>query len=285
MQALFYCLNHCLDFDLPIAFTTSQAPTPNQKMSVFRPLPPYDGSCGPLPATDVNNDELLKRYSITKPTLFKRRDALVEKGWVKPQRIGTRVFYSAQDVHLLDCCNYWSKNNYTIGEIVAHLSNEQRQFANEEGVGEWVPSTEDGEAIEIPAENSTTDLVVRGLQTSAKDLQMLGEEFLEKFAKRVGDVIQERLPKDLLAAHDFLSKASDRNYLLASRILAEGLGYKVTTINGWSDEVDKFGFRLTRIGKGQWRVRPLTDEDVAEAEAGREVNVNWENLKKGRKVA
>lgn len=254
-------------------------------MSVFRPLPPYDGSCGPLPATDVTNDDLLKRYGITKPTLFKRRDALVDKGWVQPQKIGARVFYTAQDVHLLDCCNYWSKNNYTIGEIVAHLSNEQRRFSDEEEGDEGMPSPMTDQAIEIPAENSTTDLVVRGLQTSAKDLQMLGEEFLEKFANRVGEVVKKAVPRDVLAAHDFLSKAADRNYLLSGRILAEGMGYKVSTIHGWADEVDKFGFRLSRIGKGQWRVRPLTDEEVIAAEESAEGGSAWINLKKEEKAA
>ena len=253
-------------------------------MSVFRPLPAYDGSIGPLPATDVTNDDLLKRYGITKPTLFKRRDALVENGWVKPQKIGTRVYYSAQDVHLLDCCNYWSKNAYTIPEIVAHLRNENRKFVEDEGETDWVPVGKDEETIEVSAENSTTDLVVRGLQTSAKDLQMLGDEFVEKFAKRVGEAVKQAVPRDVLAAHDFLSKAADRNYLLTGKILAEGLGYRSSTIHGWDDEVDKFGFRIKRIGKGQWRVRALTDEEVMEAEE-RERNTAWINIKGEEKVA
>jgi DNA-binding transcriptional MerR regulator len=253
-------------------------------MSVFRPLPAYDGSIGPLPATDVTNDDLLKRYGITKPTLFKRRDALVENGWVTPQKIGTRVYYSAQDVHLLDCCNYWSKNAYTIPEIVAHLRNENRKFVEDEGETDWVPVGKDEETIEVSAENSTTDLVVRGLQTSAKDLQMLGDEFVEKFAKRVGEAVKQAVPRDVLAAHDFLSKAADRNYLLTGKILAEGLGFRSSTIHGWDDEVDKFGFRIKRIGKGQWRVRALTDEEVMEAEE-RERNTAWINIKEQGKVA
>lgn len=253
-------------------------------MSVFRPLPAYDGSIGPLPATDVTNDDLLKRYGITKPTLFKRRDALVENGWVKPQKIGTRVYYSAQDVHLLDCCNYWSKNAYTIPEIVAHLRNEKRKFVEEEGETDWVPVGTDEETVEVSAENSTTDLVVRGLQTSAKDLQMLGDEFVEKFAKRVGEAVKQAVPRDVLAAHDFLNKAADRNYLLTAKVLAEGLGFRSSTIHGWGDEVDKFGFRMTRIGKGQWRVRALTDEEVMEAEE-RERNTGWINIHQEGKVA
>jgi hypothetical protein len=254
-------------------------------MGVFRPLPAYDGSIGPLPATDVTNDDLLKRYSITKPTLFKRRDALVENGWVTPQKIGPRVFYSAQDVHLLDCVCFWSSKAYTIAEIVAHLRHTELHFQDGKGgEGAEEETMMDETTIDIPAENSTTDLVVKGLQTSAKDLQMLGDEFVEKFANRVGQEIQKSLPKDLLTAHDFLSKAAARNYLLSGKILAEGMGFKMATIHGWPDVVDKHGFRIRRIGKGQWRVRELTDEEIEAGDHPTE-NSGWININNQNKAA
>jgi DNA-binding transcriptional MerR regulator len=257
----------------------------------FRPLPPYDGSCGPLPATDVTNDDLLRRYGITKPTLFKRRDALVDKGWVSPFKVGPRLYYTAQDVHLLDCCNYWSRVGYSIPEIVAHLSNQEKAYKkgaphdeDDENAFEGPPK---GQAIDVAAENSTTDLVVRGLQTSAKDLQLLGEEFVEKFARSVGEAVRQAVPRDVLAAHDFLAKAADKGYVLSSKILAEGMGFKVSTVHGWADGSDRYGFRMHRVGKGQWKIRRLTDAEIEEAAEieSRPLGSGWVNINNGGNAA
>ncbi len=260
-------------------------------MCAFRPLPPYDGSSGPLPANDVGNDDLLKRYGITKPTLFKRRDALVEKGWVSPTKVGPRLYYSAQDVHLLDCCNYWSSSGYTLPEIVAHLSNQEKAYkkgarSEPDEDNAFEVASNDG-AIEVKAETSTTDLVVRGLQTSAKDLQLLGEEFVAKFAKSVGEAVRQAVPRDVLAGHDFLSKAADKGYLLTAKILAEGIGMKISTVHGWPDESDRLGFRVTRVGKGQWKVRRLSDEEIAAAaeEDERPLGSGWVNTRGNKEVA
>ena len=113
------------------------------------------------------------------------------------------------------------------------------------------------ESVTVRAENRTTDLVVKGLQTSAKDLQILGEVFVEKFAQRVGEAVKQAVPRDVLVAHDFLSKAAYKKCLLTGKILAEGMGLKSSTINGWGDRTDKFDFVVVRVGKGQWWVESL----------------------------
>ena len=224
-----------------------------------RPLPSYDGSVGPLPPTDIDTAALLARYAITKPTLYKRRDALVDNGWASPQRIGKRVYYSAQDVHLLDCLHYWSSANYNIVEIVDHLRYQMNAFTENGGVHtsendfEIIPL----DSIEVAAENTTTDLVVKGLQTSAQELRVLGEEFVEQFAARVGAAVREALPSDLLAGHDFLEKAAQKNYLLSGQLLAEALHVKSSTITGWDDETVRAGFAVMRVGRGQYRVEKL----------------------------
>lgn len=263
-------------------------------MCAFRPLPSYDGSLGPLPASDVTNDDLLKRYSITKPTLFKRRDALVDKGWVTPYKVGPRLYYTAQDVHLLDCCNYWSTRGYTIAEIVAHLSQQERAYKTsshkkgERGDGENAfEGPPPPPAYDVEVENTTTDLVVTGLQTSAKDLQLLGDEFVAKFAKTVGEAVRQAIPRDALAAHDFLSKAADKGYVLTSKILAEGTGFKTATVHSWADGDHRYGFRLNKVGKGQWRVRRMTDEELAEAAEIEKQNLSpgWININNGGNAA
>jgi hypothetical protein len=160
-----------------------------------------------------------------------------------------------------------------VPEVVAHLKQQERAYKSEEE--RYQAGWEAAEnaftnadvvgAVDVEAQNATTELVVRGLQTSAKDLQVLGEEVIAKFAKAVGAEVRRALPKDNLSAYDFLTKAADKNYLLTSKVLADGIGFKTSTINSWADETDKFGFRITRITRGNYRVRPLTDEEIIAA--------------------
>jgi hypothetical protein len=112
------------------------------------------------------------------------------------------------------------------------------------------------ESATVRAENTTTDLVVKGLQTSAEDLQMLGEEFVKKFAQRVREAVKQAVPRGVLAAHDLLSKAAEKKYLLTGKILAVRMGLKSSTISGWG------GTALTSLGlslpvservSGEWR--------------------------------
>jgi len=233
-------------------------------VNAYRPLPAYEGSIGPLPATEVDNNYLLARYSITKPTLFKRRDALVENKWVTPTRVGQRVYYSSQDVHLLDSVDYWTTNGYNLAEIVVHLKQVVKSYKEN-------PTDEDNafepgpvEQVTVTARNTTTDLIVKNIQTSPEGLEALSEKLLNQFFERQETLLdkklkeyQRSLPRDTLSGHDFLEKAAAKGYLLTGKILADGLGLKNQTISGWGDRTEKFGFVVCRVGKGQWQVSRL----------------------------
>jgi len=71
---------------------------------------------------EVDHLYLLDRYRITKPTLFKRKNALREIGKVKPVRTGGgKFYYSPRDVYLLDCVDFWMTAGWGIGEITSFL--------------------------------------------------------------------------------------------------------------------------------------------------------------------
>ena len=226
-----------------------------------RPLPPYERYYGPLPANDVTNDDLLKRYGCTKPTLFKRRDPLVDRGWISPTKVGPRLFYAASDVMLLDQCSFWAIKGYTIPEIVVHLTNEFKRNGGVDGeVNAFVQPLDfevPADAIDVEANGSVSELTVRGLQTTASELGVLSDEFLNKLIKGIGQEFRKAQPQDHLAPLDFLAKAADKGYLLTGKILGDGIQMKASTVSNWDDEVIKHGFRIYRVGKGQWRVERL----------------------------
>lgn len=71
---------------------------------------------------------LLERYKVTKPTLFKRRDALVESGFISPIREAGRVLYSPEDVYYLDCFHYWASLGFTVKEVTSYLNGLERGY-------------------------------------------------------------------------------------------------------------------------------------------------------------
>lgn len=93
--------------------------------------PAYDGSRGDLPEKNVDHKYLLERYRITKPTLFKRKNALIEIGKVEPtQQGGAKHYYSPRDVYLLDCVDFWMCSGWTIGEVTAFLVQNESRFVS-----------------------------------------------------------------------------------------------------------------------------------------------------------
>ena len=214
----------------------------------MRLLPPYEGAYNPLPAGESSTDDLLRRYSLSKPTFFKRRDALAERGWVKPSRVGQRVWYSTRDVFVLDQVAWWQDSGYALPEVIEHLLQTTEAF-----------EVELGEVVTVEAETSTTDLVVKGLNTSADELTRLGDDFVEKLAKRVGEAVERAVPRDVLAVHDFLKKAAENEYKVSGRLLAEGLHIKNSTVSAWPNTREVHGFLCSRVGKGQWKVERLPE--------------------------
>ena len=228
-----------------------------------RPLPPYDKSYGPLPANDATNDDLLKRYSCTKPTLFKRRDPLVDRGWVSPTKVGPRIYYAASDVMLLDQCSFWASKGYTIPEIVVHLTNEFKRNGGVDGeVNAFVQPLDfevPDDAIDVEAKGAVSELLVRGVQTTVtvSELGVWTEDFANRLIKGFGQELKKQQPQNHLGPHDFLSKAAEKDYLLTGKLLGEGIGMRSSTVANWGNEVEKFGFLLSRVGKGQWRVKRI----------------------------
>jgi hypothetical protein len=163
---------------------------------------------------------------------------------------------------LIDQCSFWASKGYTIPEIIVHLTNEfKRNGGVDGGTNAFVQPLDfevPGDAIDVEADSATTELVVRGLQTTASELGVLSEEFLNKLIKGIGQEFRKAQPQDHLGPHDFLSKTAEKDYLLTGKLLAEGIGMRSSTVANWGNEVEKFGFLLTRVGKGQWRVKRMT---------------------------
>ena len=222
-------------------------------MPVARQLPPYEGAYNPLPTDDSSTEDLLKRYGVSKPTFFKRRDAVVENGWVSPTKVGQRVWYSPRCVFVLDQVAWWCDSGYALQEVIEHLQRTAASFEEEKELENYERT------VEVDAETTTTDLVVKGLKTSASELSRLGDDFVEKLAKRVGEAVQKAVPRDVLATHDFLKKAADNKYQVSGRLLAEGLQLKNSTVSAWPDTREVHGFRVSRVGKGQWKVEQLPE--------------------------
>jgi len=220
-----------------------------------------------MPATDVTNDDLLKRYSCTKPTLFKRRDPCVDRGWVKPFKVGPRLYYANKDLLVLDQVSFWASKGYTMPEIVLHLTHEFKRNGGVEGeVNAFVQPLDveiPSNAIDVESEGAVNELVVRSSQISMNELGEMGEKFKEEIRESVRQGAKEGIVealRDPLAPLNFLAKAAEKEYMLTGKLLGEGIGMKAATVANWDNEVEKYGFRIFRVAKGHWRVQRLPAE-------------------------
>lgn len=70
----------------------------------------------------------MNRYKVTKPTFYKRRDALVEAGFVAPKKEAGKVLYSPEDTYYFDCFHYWATLGYTVKEVTNYLTGLERDY-------------------------------------------------------------------------------------------------------------------------------------------------------------
>lgn len=228
-------------------------------------LPPYDpmqSGLPPIPEEPVDGEFLMERYGLSKAAFHNRKNSLPS---IKGIRQGKRVYFPPQEVWLMDACHWYLKSGYSLTEIL------QAQ----EGYEAAMPT--DGEDIEVtpigkaPEATGTLAVSPQAAQLS-KDLGNLILQAVQAVAPKA--------QSDPLRTHRLLEEASEKEYILTNKMLADTLDFKPETVRGFKTIEHRHGFEITKIGAGKWRVRRMTKEEVAAevaAEDGKRsgwVNIN-----------
>jgi hypothetical protein len=216
-------------------------------------LPPYepDGTLPPLPEEGVDGEWLRRRYRLSKAAFHNRKNALPS---VKGFKHARRVLFTPQEVYLFDACDWYLGQGYTLEDV----ANAQEDYLE---ANSGVEDTEEVfEQLETPTPAPNTSTTSLSL---SPQVDKLGRDLAAVVARAV-EQLAPRPETDPLRTLRLLDEASEKDYILTTRWLAESLGYSERTVQGFKSPVVKHGFRLERLAAGKWTVKRLSKEEQAE---------------------
>lgn len=232
----------------------------NDTRMEFNGLPPYDptdGTLPPLPTTPVDGATLQVRYGLSKAAFHHRKTDL---HCIQGVRKGKRVFFLPREVYLLDATHWYMEKGYTLSEIREALEGfDTSNLEVAEGVDEEVVTVEVTGGSTVTHEGGKTDT----LSVSPQTAQLAGE--LSLLMYQAFETMVQKAP-DPLRTLRYLREAADNNYLISNKMLGECLELSKNTIQKWGETEQRHGFQFTRVGRLKWRVRQMTDEEIAAAE-------------------
>ena len=226
-------------------------------------LPPYDPETSDLPKIPADAQDglqLLKRYKISKATFHHRKNTVP---FVKGVKKGRRVYFTPQEVYHLDAVHWYIKSGFSLEEVSLAYEDSWKTGSYEVSVS-YEP-VEDPKAWFEESEEEGEDAEGGQLKVSPQ-----AETFVKDLAAMVVQAVCEIAPKQLgdpFRTPRLLKEAADNNYLLTTKWLAEAMGYSVGWVHSFGTGTRRYGFELRKVGIGKYRVRALTDEELAEEES------------------
>ena len=187
----------------------------------------------------VDGEHLRRRYRISKAAFHNRKNALPS---VKGTRQGKRVVFTPDEVYTFDALDWYLDQGYTLEEIAGA----------QQGFDAAVTSEDNEEATTIQKtpqpKTSEFNLSPQGMQ----GLKFLAQEIVKETIKDL-----PRAQSDPLKTLRLLDEASDKDYVLTTRMLADVLGFAVETVHAFTSPQHRHGFELTKLGPGKWTVKRL----------------------------
>jgi hypothetical protein len=228
----------------------------------LRGLPPYspeDSTLPPIPGTPVDGEFLIQRYGLSKAAFYARKNYLPV---VKGTRSGKKVHFSPEEVFLFDACDHYLRLGFSLQEI--------REA--QEGLGDDLEQAP-GEQVEVkPLGKTDTETSTLAVSPQAAQLSKdLGNLILQAV-----QAVAPKPERDPLRTLRLLEEAAKQQYVLTNKMLADTLEFKPDSVRSFKAIEHRHGYELRKLGPGKWRVRRLSEEelaaDLAEEQEGRP---NW----------
>lgn len=218
-------------------------------MTTLPPYDPSDSTLPPLPAGEQSVKDLCSRYELSKQALYSRMSAVGVTG----SKRANRTIFSLEDTFRLDAAHYY----LSIGFGLKDLSETAQSF--EGGVME-----EDDDPIDVTSGAKTKKAKPEYTQLAIAPQH---ERTVVTLAEAVRAAVQSVAPSsdDPLKPYRLLREAAEARFTLTTPTIAQILGIKPTAVHSFQKEEIRLGYRLTRVGKGVFRVSELTDEEMEEA--------------------
>ena len=212
-------------------------------------------------------NQLPVRYSISKPALYARLNALE----IQPLRFGRKSYVSAQQLQLLDSLDqYLKQKGATVEEFLEKIGRVRQEQSSEQ------LTEQSTEQLSQPSERESAQLAPARKQVTTPGLIEAIPALIEGFVPALADALASRLtplvegisaklapPPNPLAELEALERAYSKRWILSTSQLASVLKLSPRTIAD-AQTFERHGFIFTRAGKVGaeigWRVgKDLTD--------------------------
>lgn len=191
----------------------------------------------------MTGEQLQKRYEISKSQFHNRKNAMP---FIQGFTHARRKLFSVTECFQLDAAHYYLKQGFTLED----LSNAYK---------DWEPELIDGSSYEVEnLDREEGEPVVQQMALAAIDPSI--QQFSSELGKLVVQAVQEVAPKPLhdpLRPFRLLKEAAEDRYEITSKMLAEILELKLSTIHSFPDGEERHGFRFNKNGKGKWLIERL----------------------------
>jgi hypothetical protein len=152
------------------------------------------------------------------------------------------VLFTPDEVYTFDALDWYLDQGYTLEEIAGA----------QQGFDAAVTSEDNEEETTIQKTPQPTanefNLSPQGMQ----GLKFLAQEIVKDTIKQL-----PRAEVDPLKTLRLLDEASDKDYVLTSRMLADVLGFTLETVNAFKSPQQRHGFELTKLAPGKWSVKRM----------------------------
>ena len=205
-------------------------------------LPQYkpDGSLPDLPSEPVTGQDLEQRYGISKAAFHKRRAVVPSVAGVRQGRF---VYFPPDQVFVLDAVHFYITQGFSLEDVArAHAKGQ----TNIDPTGS------------VDVESSAPQ--VGELATVSPSMA----DFSNQMACHISEAIKKfQPPSDPLRPFKLLGEAADNKYTITSKMLANILELKMSSVHSLDAEIERHGFLITKAGPGKWRVHQIEEEMAA----------------------
>jgi hypothetical protein len=184
------------------------------------------------------------RYGVTRSNIYNRINGLKEKGYaMEPEKQGGKSVFNADQIAVMDALDSSLKDGKSIADFPTVNSNDLSYVSQDKP--DLSRRTQDSKNVRVasPQENGGSIMLFAGM------IDAIASKVADLISGRPAQPIEVKLPElpppDPLSNLRSIQEACDRGWLLSTSQLAALLGVK--SVSG--KQIDRYGFRFTRVGK------------------------------------
>ncbi len=189
-------------------------------------------------------EQLQKRYDISKSQFHNRKNAM---SFIQGFSHGRKKMFTLEECYQLDAAHWYLKQGFTLEDLTEAYKNFELEI-------------EDDSVLEV--ENLEQEIKQSNLATIDPSMR----QFSNEMAKHIVEAVHKVAPKPLrdpLRPFRLLKEASEDRYEITSKMLANILELKLSTIHSFKSTEVRHGFLIAKNGKGKWVVTRLEEEAAA----------------------